>query len=333
MTWKPLKQCPHKSMCRPHMVNQNTFIVVPKYNGQSIYTFDIIQNEWRKIITIGVNFCAYSSVYNHHKHLLYVCMIGYPCKLFIIDLQSKLSQQIIAYPSQFALFCIENEVHQIFHFSGIHQICYSNGKLKKQRKYNCFSAYFNVNVDAIIHLQKQSRILLFGGYDAHKGGCQKRMYNFSLEKNCKGFTKMNVEMPVACDAFGLTTTKNEKYIILIGGRTHHECVVWPAVPEWTVIDDIFIFNTQKNSFFKSAIKTPKKGCFQATMINDLNDEFLGFGFITQCYKHKSFTNVNKLPYCLIQIICCYFCNEKIYLLHIGTGLHWTINVDKVLKST
>ncbi len=316
------------------MVNENTFIVIPQRgtNAQYIYGYDIVKNEWQKILHIGFNFCAYSSVYNHHNQLLYICAIGYPYQLLIINLNKTKTQFIkqIRQESQFALFCIENDLHQIFHFSGVHQICDSNGTIKKQQQYDCFSAYFNVNVDAMIHLHNPSRILLFGGYDAHHGGCQKTIYKFSLQNNCNQFRVMNIAMPIASDGFGLTVTKNEQYIILIGGRRHQKSIVWPNLPEWILMDDIFIYDIKNNIFIKSTTRSPQKGCYHATMINDSNDELLSHGFVRKCYQHTCFIDIRKLPHYLIQLIGSYFCSEKIYLLQIGTGSHCKINVDNIL---
>ena len=125
--------------------------------------------------------------------------------------------------------------------------------------------------------------------------------------------------------FGLVKTRNERFIIILGGfdAQSNGC------------DDIYIYDTNNNLFSQSKISCPAKSGFYATISNDPEgDELITFGFINDCYKSNNFQNVQVLPFYLIQLISHWLCIQEIYLLQYGVkgGGHWKIDVDDILQS-
>ena len=99
--------------------------------------------------------------------------------------------------------------------------------------------------------------------------------------------------------------------------------------EW--IDDIYIFDTHKQVFIKSKIKTPHKGYLGVTVhSNSEKDELTTFGYIHQ---QPQFSNGQHLPCCLIQLISKYYVNETVFVLDGDNRQHWSINMDYILNNT
>eukprot|EP01084_Bolivina_argentea_P278829 476522_1 len=101
-------------------------------------------------------------------------------------------------------------------------------------------------------------------------GMQNSIYQFSFIDS--KWKQLNIKMPIKVSNFGLVSTKNEQFIIMLGGVTvGYECS-----------DNIFIYETRNNIITKSKMKCPMKRdlAYRAILMNNSNrDEMISFGFV------------------------------------------------------
>ena len=129
--------------------------------------------------------------------------------------------------------------------------------------------------------------------------------------------------------FGYTTTKNQQYIILLGGFCDFE-----------EIDDIYFIDTTTWKFRESLIKCPKesKDFCAITMVNETNDELIIFGYVRWLYygsedKHK-FQSILFPPVYILKFISNWYYNEWIHLIEFNQDplLQWKIHTDTILNN-
>mmetsp|Transcript_34716 Transcript_34716/g.30544 ORF Transcript_34716/g.30544 Transcript_34716/m.30544 type:complete len:503 (-) Transcript_34716:237-1745(-) len=129
--------------------------------------------------------------------------------------------------------------------------------------------------------------------------------------------------------FGYTITRNQQYIILLGGFCDFE-----------EIDDIYFIDTITWKLRESKIKCPKmsKDFHAITMINDSNDELIIFGYVRWLYyrsKHKhEFQSVLFPPVYIIKFIMNWYYNEWIYLIEFNQDpiTQWRIHTDMIINN-
>eukprot|EP01084_Bolivina_argentea_P198376 339704_1 len=144
------------------------------------------------------------------------------------------------------LFIVENKLHQICSQNGDHYVC---NKTNEFNKITTCQSFDGLSSYCLIHLKSQQSVLLFGGVKPR--GVQfidwsDSIYRFSCMDS--QWKELNIKMPIKLSLFGLVATKNEQYIIILGGlTTAHKSS-----------DDIFIYDIRNNIFTKSKIKCPKK---------------------------------------------------------------------------
>eukprot|EP01084_Bolivina_argentea_P015582 29201_1 len=319
-------------LSQPCMVNNDEFVVVPSkastYNGDGIYKFNIHKNEWIKIFCYDTNFkcCIGSTAYDNQHKLLH---ISDRSRMVTFDLKTKNKVTSIGHQMERSqCIFVENKLHQICNVAtpgntiqnGDH---YIYNKTKQFQKITTFKSSMNLDGYRTIYLKSKKSIFLFGGWNGgwtNTAGYQTSIYRFScIDSKWKEF---HIKMPMKLSHISVVATKNEQYIIILGGITSG----------YGCSDNIFIYDIRNNIFTKSKMKCPKKGSYHAITINNSkHDEIATFGFVNGCYKAANFVGVQILPHYLIKIIGCYFCHEEIHLLRRDSGEHWEINVDHILQ--
>jgi hypothetical protein len=242
----------------------------------------------------------------------------------IFDLNSNLITTTKAKCSMSQLIHIDNELHCIRKNHGVNHEQYdtkdgafnTHNKLNS-KQYDIDPSISNLICHRVIHFKSKHCILSFGGIiDGHVSDS---VYCFSLLS--KEWNKLQIKMPIKLHSFGIVKTRSERFVILFGGMQANAALS----------GDIWIFDTLKNVFTRSNLKTPSRGEFHAAIINDSGDkdEVLTFGFVSQCFKLKEFAAVQPLPFYLIQFISKWMQNQTVHLL--ANYGHWTINVDHILS--
>jgi len=323
--WNKLLSFPFECISKPHVINSDEFIIATHQThhskGDGIYKFNTHQNKWIKIFDY-TNISKYknidSTAYDNKNKLLYAC-IGWMKNVFgliIFDLKTRNTVLTIIPKNtfHFKIIFVKDKLHQIYNECGLHYIYNIRKQWQQCQKIGKFKFSVNNGCDTIYLNSIKSILLLGGAYHSFDDS----IYQFSCTDS--KWKTLNIKLPMKyLSNFGLVSTKNERYIIILGGCAIHSCVF---------SNDIFIYDIRNNKFIKSKIKCPKKGMYYAIIINNSKrDEITCFGFINYCYKSNNFINIQLLPQYLIKIICSYFCHEEIYLLKRGTGEHWKINVD------
>eukprot|EP01084_Bolivina_argentea_P024676 45942_1 len=246
--WNELASFPFKYFSQPFVTNSNEFIVAAyktiHSNGDAIYKFDTNKNEWIKIFDYdkNSNFNIRSAAYDNKNKLLY---IGDTSKILAFDLKTKnvttLKEQ---YKRFFGLIFAENKLHQICSQLNVDGTCsnfdhYVYDKTKHFQKITTFPSFFRLHYyNALIYLTVHKCILLFGGWNIN-GGYQHSIYRFSCI-NSK-WKELHIKIPTKVSRFGLVSTKNEQYIIILGGYIF--C-------DHKYSDDIFIYDIRNNIFSK-----------------------------------------------------------------------------------
>eukprot|EP01084_Bolivina_argentea_P146463 256430_1 len=149
----------------------------------------------------------------------------------------------------FELFFVEDKLHKICSENGDHCIYDKTKQFQKITTFEDFTDLYNYHS---IHLKlKQSiSILLFGEHvsaflsNQATDSCQNSIYSFSCTD--LKWKELNIKIPIKVSDFGLVATKNEQYIIILGGRMRHR----------KYSDDIFIYDIRNNIFTKSKMKCP-----------------------------------------------------------------------------
>eukprot|EP01084_Bolivina_argentea_P015583 29202_1 len=247
--WNKSSSFPLRSfLSQPFMVNNDEFVVVPSkastYNGDGIYKFNIHKNEWIKIFCYHTNFECYthSAVYDNEHKLLH-CNVGdYPAKMVTFDLKTKdkITIKKQQHRIDFRLIFAENKLHQICNSaaiggtpqSGDHYVYDATEQFQKITTFQSFDGLADYG---LIYLKSQNSIFAFGGRTLFD--LTNTIYRFSCVDS--KWKELNVKIPIKLFAFGLVATKNEQYIIILGGVHAHGYT-----------DNIFIYNIRNNIFTK-----------------------------------------------------------------------------------
>eukprot|EP01084_Bolivina_argentea_P015571 29178_1 len=187
----------------------------------------------------------------------------------------------------------ELSVQLIFADNRLHQICqrgdhYVYDKTNKFQKLTTFNALSGRRDQEIIYMKSKKSILAFGavGFFPHNPitntrpyGMKRSIYQFSCPDS--QWTELNIKTPTALCGCGLVATTNERYIIILGGKS--------GLRKGDNADAIFIYDTRNNVFVKSKIKCPEEAEYNAILMNDSKrNEMITFGFVRDCYKAETF---------------------------------------------
>eukprot|EP01084_Bolivina_argentea_P236344 397419_1 len=234
--WNTVKSFPSADVGQPFVVNNDEFIVassnISHCNGDGIiYKFNIQKKQWIKIFDYDTHFhcIVYSAAYDNKHKLLQICDINtHPAKMVTFNLKTKnkvtKKEQDEGY---FGLIFVEHKLHQICSRNGDHYIYDTTKQFQKLTTCNSLKDLFNYN---FIYLKSQKTVLLFGGVSWPDW--KNSIYGFSFIDS--KWKELNIKMPIKLSYFGLVSTKNEKYIIILGGMTN--------ISFSSQIDDIFIYD-------------------------------------------------------------------------------------------
>eukprot|EP01084_Bolivina_argentea_P315340 546305_1 len=160
------------------------------------------------------------------------------------------------------------------------------------------------------------------------------------------WTELDIALPhKQMEHFGCVITKDERYIILLGGcmgeqmdEEYDEC-------EYIETDVIYVFDLQTLTLSKSKIKIPfllddepfeigpkiysmTERYLSVLTENVFENNLLIHGLLKQAMKLNGF----YMPMALINVISLYHTFEYIHVINSYDGQHWKINVDKIIKS-
>eukprot|EP01084_Bolivina_argentea_P107509 192221_1 len=177
----------------------------------------------------------------------------------------------------------------------------------------------------MVYLKSKQLLLCMGGRS--QKGILNELYFYSVAHKMWSWNSsltdiQTIRLPVGLFHFGCVASKNEKYVIIFGGKT---C-------DYIDSDTIYILNMDTKNWMKCNIACPVKGLYYAVNMSDeQRHDLLCVGYINDVWKSPSICSLVKLPLYLINIIKGYYNNEYIHLIE-RYGDHWKIPLDNIIMN-
>eukprot|EP01084_Bolivina_argentea_P041001 75667_1 len=325
-TWLSMQPFPSNLvLSTPFSLNKDEFVVATSSRigsiDNGIYVYNKKKNKWTKIMNYPQNeLVIHASTLNKQDKVLYVYAMLHS-SVFEFDLKTQslkikyTNASAIDWGSYSQFLFFQNELHIVGHCGSLvctHSI-YKTNENKLQTLHTFPIGFFGHKMVKL----KSQELLLFGGISGTT--YLNHIYRYCTDKT---WHRLNIEMTIPLAYFGIVVTRNDDFVIILGGRSHD-------LP----IDDIFVYDIKKNRFHQTDVKCPCKEWLTAVITNDKSyDGLLTFAYIHDCFKLSSFNNLQAMPIYLIQLVSEWVCNEEINLLVSGKRSHWAMNVDDIIQS-
>ncbi len=339
--WVQQTQYPkYTRFSQPFPLNKTEFFVVGSNRGtmmcDGIYKYNINTNKWSRIFEYDADFTLilYSAAYDSQQQIVYVYdqsvydsqpqIISFNLKSKKMKSISKVSQSGCQF-TQIWAGCKLHRIMNTYSAGGCH-LAYDS-EAQKFKTISHFEAFQLLYSHSLIYLPKNKSIFSFGGVKRSTVVIDETVlsaiYRFSFDDS--KWQQLSIEIPMKLLHVAVAATRNERYIILFGGDTFAD-----QVDGDIFTDNIFIYDTKKNTFTTSKVKCPLKSCFHALFMHDsIRDNVTSVGFVRDCFKRDEYIAMQPLPEYLIKIIVGYFCREQIYLIERFKGTQWKIDIDLI----
>ena len=300
----------------------NTFMFA---TGKTIHEYTRSKDEWKEIQYNDKSSGSHYLPMDYDPNTKKAFILNWPNKtITIFDMEQKKSE---IYPTTSTIAGSSIiRIGSTFHVIGG---CGSNGNSHKIwndaahtfetiHTDQTFSEYAaGLSTFGLVFISKRKEILLLGGFNNTTFKRMNEMYNFSIMT--QKWTKLNVKLPKKINYFGHVITKDQRYIIILGG-----------LDTTIVCNEIFIFDLKTQKFIKSKIKLPFSGfCNAIIMENKEENNLLVNGFVRKAMNRF---NMN-IPFALIKLITIRHSIEYVHVMSDYPKRHWEINVDKIFKET
>lgn len=183
----------------------------------------------------------------------------------------------------------------------------------------------------LVYIASKQEILLLGGGERihlHNFGISDRIRKYSLQT--QKWQILNMRLPHRMGRFGCVLTKEQRYILIIGGNIYEK--LYGNLCHYTS-RSIFIFDLQKNEMFESSTRLPfcvEPICNAIIMEDKTQNQLLVHGFIKN--KMKEF-DLN-IPFALVQIFEIWHAIEYVHVIlndALSKMHHWRINIDHIFS--
>ena len=311
-------------------INTEEFVILqPLKKCISVHTFNIKQQKWSQFRTnktedwpLGMGYICY----NHETKQIYATTNEL---LLVIDMTTKRisathRSELITPNSKLSI--IDGLCHVFFGDDGAHYILdddkMSSFKLVDQVR----NAYENFNGFGLIYRKKWGEVLVFGGHETNEemyGRKLSDIYKYSLINNLWSMLDVDL-LPFDMNRFGYVMTKDERYVIIMGGNTDK----WPQKDNM-----IFIADLDERVLRKSEMTLPFEGeCEAILMGNKEENDLLVHGFVKNVMKLNGNGYQMNVPFALISLIAVWHSVEYIHVIQYSS--HVKIKLDMILlKST
>ena len=313
--WISLRRVPSVSTTFSNLIKIDNSCFICLDDG--ILSFDVTKDEWSKLDTKHVRLPAAAwydaSAYNPNTKQIYIL----ESKLMkIYDMETM---QLSGYPcnEQGSLIYANSICHHIGGpRSNIHQIW--NDESKQFQQVHEFKEYATgITSFGLIYDKKRKDLLLFGGCDWFVPQTLNDIHRYSMITST--WTKLRVKLPYKLKHFGCVITKDQEYIIILGGYYAK------GGGGISANDQIFVLSMNCMKFRESQIRLPFEGsCKAFIMENKQENELLVHGFVKKEMKKYDI----NIPFALISFIVIWHSIEYVHVINID-GYHWKINIDKI----
>ena len=329
--WEKLASLPWSIYSHHVFINDNEMIVIPyKYysdNGDGVYKYNCIQNEWSKIINYpdDHDFMIFPTAvtFDKQNNCVYVSS---NCQENVIrvDLNrfqlEELSDSKLRHDDNSDLLCIDDELHEIGGgIAGLRHSAWNTDKLSKKvsEVVNFEISDGKLDDPTVVYLEYTNSILLFATFDRGENAVD---YICEYSMTGREWERINVSLPAEFDSgygyfcnMGTIVVENGRYAIIFGGDG----------------SNIHIYDTKCKVFLKSGMTKPKGvggSCRVAVTTDKHYDEKVVFGFI-----HSNYIGLQAFPKELIHLVAnLYSGNKWVYLMERNYGNLWRINVNEIL---
>ena len=295
------------------------------FNDDNIYgiqKYNINTKTWQKFMGFHKNIpkLQSSTAFDPDKNILYIFdryTRGFGKQLDAkIDLNTK---QLLQTPDilriqSYSALCINDKLYMIRIQRDKNQskfVCCDD----KMQNFEELYTFKQLEGYGMVHIKRNKEILLFGGWLNNESEALDTIRAYSLDNNNKNsenrFRELKVKLPLCLSHFGIVSTRNDQFVIIIGG--------W--IDGSSQSDGIYIFDVNKCELRESEIRCPSRGYTYATIIdNTERDELLVFGFIRRYFKN--------LHDDLIHLLTAFVCNQIIFAR--CAGEMWMIDVNEII---
>lgn len=321
INWETASSFPFHSFSDPIQSNNKEFVVVaakdPFCSGDGVYSFNVDRNEWVKIMDYDKDstFYCHAIAFNEKSQSIYT-WIGNKASLYSFNLTTKKCQQLTTFMINSCnvytqMIYIQGDLHLIDHGISRRHFIWNEQRNETQQIHQFENIGYGFK---LIHIQSTNKLLLIGG------SLSDLIYEFCLKN--KKWQKWKTKVPKTLHCFGAVSTRFGTHSIIFGGYSKRD--LFAAA-------DIFVFDMSKKCMFKSKVTCPRKGIYRAFVTNDIDrDNLLCFGYIAHCFKEKNMKHI-YLSLDIVQLIAKYICFEDVHLIQNGTGQHYKINADDILR--
>eukprot|EP01084_Bolivina_argentea_P111923 199636_1 len=319
-------------------INGNEFIQFTSYGDHYGYKYDIVKNKWFKLqlnIPKDITATNVTSAFDQKTQNLYIYFgnkSSFDQKAKIIKTNLKTNETNITNNVRNVGhsgrgIVLNDQFHMIGGCSSsTEHLLWDGNELKSQFDFSIGKSlhvsFFYFSQPGIAHIPSKNSLLCIGGYS---GKCHDWIYLYNTK--CKTWTKLSQRLPVPMWFCGCVVSRNQKYVILLGG-------------DYT--DTIYVLDVATMKFRKSSIICPEKACVHAINMYDAEkDMLLTFGYIRNIFNLPQCNAMSFPPIYLINIISSYYSNEWIFVTTIVkanlnheskiNGRHWKIKLDDILN--
>ena len=328
--WAKLEY-PVSHRTRPLMINGIEFIIL---TDDSIRKYNTKTMEWTKIIKFGkeivddiyLNTLSTSWFKHKDKNIVYIVDDDYK---FVIDLDTNsIEREATDLQSRYRnVFLMNDEIHCMideevddeFEDSFVKHVSFDIDMKKHHVVSEMKQMPTIIEGEGWIALKQRGKILLFGGYGHEISDASRKMHEFSFQDN--QWTELGVKLPIDLSDFGVVMTRNEQYLVIIGG--------W--FKRITVSKNIYVFDLDKYEWSVSQIKCIGGYCSAVITNDEYKDIVLTYGYIRDSY--RGFENMPYLSDDIMRLMSKWISNQEIHLIQ---GIHpeyhhWKINIDEILQ--
>ena len=249
-------------------------IIIPMYRkgkedyniGAGIYKYDFRKDEWNELVKypkdLQMSCRAYKYDSNSNILTLYSSDDQQCMKKYQVNLRTKTwctAQTKDLKDDGVSMYSlIDQKLHIIG--NGTHRIW--NETLQETCQVYEFEVLMSTGFHSIVHLERKQKLMIFGGFSEQFHRCTDRIYQYDLGIDI--WRKCEAVLPMKLHLMGCTVTKDEMYVILLGG--------------WGQYDDgredsknIFVYDVDKDEIYKSEVECPSKGQHRAVMSDNYEE--------------------------------------------------------------
>eukprot|EP01084_Bolivina_argentea_P203696 347847_1 len=327
MTWR--QQANLSGNITPTLVpiSHSEFITVPYTHNANvpsecyIQKYNSVTNKWTRLIKYSSNLQTSCNSVAFNKYTQEIYLFGIYPKLIKIHLKTK-QIKIIQTNKSFGALPMSIIIDGTYHIIGGTQnnkhLIWNDDTEQFTEIYTFENWSTGLIFGSLIYIERKKMLLLFGGIDCatqSESLPQDSIYIYYI--NEQKWELLDIELELPLYAFGCVLTKDQKYVILLGGAKTNE---------------IHIFNTD-NMLFEDDMWScdevmpycPFIGQCIGTMSAN-RSYVLIIGYI-RCYFGK------LLPSEIIELIELWYSINYIHLIEFGeNGTHWKIDVNEIIST-